>query len=433
LVHSDVCSPLKENSFSGAAYFVTFIDDHSRKLWAYSLKTKNEVLEKFKQFQVMVERQTRKKLKCIRSDNGGEYHGPFDEYCEQQGIKHEKTPPKIPQLNGLAKRMNTTIIERVRCMLNEAKLPKRFWGEALITVVHVINLSPAVALDDNVPDNVWFGKNISYDHLRVFGCKAFVHVPNDERFKLDMKTKQCIFIGYGQDKHGYKLYDPVNKKLMRSRDVIFLEFYQTIEDIEKMEKDESKQSGDLVNRDPVQLDNEHAEDHPDAPIDDVGNDSHEILVDSSIPLKRSTRERQPSTRYPSDEYVTLTDEGKPGCFEKAMDSQQKEKLVNVMQDEMQSLHDNQTFDLVKLPKGKRALQNMWIYRLKHEGNSSSLRYKARLVVKGFRQKKGIDYDEIFSPVVKMSSIRTILSLTASLDLEIENMDVKTAFLYGDLE
>jgi len=215
LVHSDVCGPLKENSFSGAAYFVTFIEDHSRKLWAYSLKTKNEVLEKFKQFQVMVERQTGKKLKCIRLNNGDKYRGPFHEYCKQQDIRHEKTPPKTPQLNGLAERMNRTIIERVRCMLNEAKLPKRFWGEALITAIHVINLNPAVALDGNVPDNVWFGKNVSYDHLRVFGCKAFVHVPKDERSKLDMKTKQCIFIGYGQDEHGYRLYDPINKKLVR--------------------------------------------------------------------------------------------------------------------------------------------------------------------------------------------------------------------------
>ena len=184
---------------------------------------------------------------------------------------------------------------------------------------------------------------------------------------------------------------------------------QTIEDIEKMEKDESKQSSDLVNGDPIQQDNEHVEDHPDAPIDDVGNDPHEILADPSVPLKRSTRERGPSTRYPSDEYVTLVDKGEPECYEEAMDSQQKEKWVDAMQDEMQSLHDNQTFDLVKLPNGKRALQNRWIYKLKHEGNSSSPRYKARLVVKGFRQKKGIDYDEIFSLVVKMSSIRTILS------------------------
>ena len=82
-------------------------------------------------------------------------------------------------------------------MLSEAKLPKHFWGEALIVVVHVINLSLVVALNTKVADTIWFGKNVIYDHLRVFGCRAFVHVPNDERSKLDKKTRQCIFIGYG--------------------------------------------------------------------------------------------------------------------------------------------------------------------------------------------------------------------------------------------
>ena len=113
-------------SFTGALYFVTFIDDCSRKIWVYALKTKDQVLEKFKEFHVLIERQSGKKLKCIRTNNGGEYCGPFDVYCKQYGIKHEKTPPKTPQLNGLAEKMNRTLIERVRCMLSEAKLPKYF-------------------------------------------------------------------------------------------------------------------------------------------------------------------------------------------------------------------------------------------------------------------------------------------------------------------
>ena len=139
------------------------------------------MLEKFKQFQALVERQSLKKVKCICSDNDGEYCGPFDVYYRQRGIKHEKSPPKTPQLNDLAKRMNRTLIEKVRCMLSEARLPKHFLGEALYTAVHVINLSPAVALNTKVPDKIWFGKDVKYDHLRVFGCKAFVHVSKDER------------------------------------------------------------------------------------------------------------------------------------------------------------------------------------------------------------------------------------------------------------
>nr|KYP49409.1 Retrovirus-related Pol polyprotein from transposon TNT 1-94 [Cajanus cajan] len=153
--------------------------------------------------------------------------------------------------------MNRTLTERVRCMLSKAKLSKHFWGEALYTAVHVINLSPVYALNSEVPDKIWFGKNVSYDHLHVFSCKAFVHVPKDERSKLDAKTRQCIFglcifIGYGQDELGYRLYDPVEKKLVRSRDVQFMED-QTIEDIDKMEKSTPKEDGNVADVDPIRL------------------------------------------------------------------------------------------------------------------------------------------------------------------------------------
>ena len=103
-----------------------------------------------------------------------------------------------------------------------------------------------------------------------------------------------------------------------------------------------------------------------------------------------------------------------------------------MQEEMNSLHKNKTYELVELPKGKKALRNKWVFKLK-KNSEKLVKYKARLVVKGFSQKHGVDFDEIFSPVVKMSSIRVVLGLVASLDLELEQLDVKTAFLHGDLE
>ena len=113
------------------------------------------------------------------------------------------------------------------------------------TVVHVLNLTPCVPLQFDVPERVWTGRDVSYDHLRVFGCKAYVHIPKDERSKLDMKTRQCIFVGYGQDEFGYRFYNPVTKKLVRSRDVVFME-NQIIQDIEKSEVSESDDSDGLV-------------------------------------------------------------------------------------------------------------------------------------------------------------------------------------------
>ncbi|GKF08356.1 putative RNA-directed DNA polymerase, partial [Tanacetum coccineum] len=139
------------------------------------------------------------------------------------------------------------------------------------------------------------------------------------------------------------------------------------------------------------------------------------------------------TRYSANKYVLLIDGGEPECYAEAMEDEHKKEWFDAMQDEMKSLYENNTFELTKLPKVKRALKNKWVYKLKTEEYTPRPRYKARLVVKGFSQKKGIDFDEIFSPVVKMGSIRVVLGLAASLDLRVEKMDVKTAFLHGDLD
>ncbi|RDX87201.1 hypothetical protein CR513_31362, partial [Mucuna pruriens] len=261
LVHSDVCCPLNVKSFSGALYFVTFIDDCSRKLWVYALKTKDQVLEKFKHFKALVERQLGKK-----------------------GEIHEKPPPKTPQLNGLAEKMNRTLIERVRCMLSEVRLPKHFWGETLCTTVHVINLIPVVALNTEVLDKIWFVKDVKYDHLRVFSYKAFMHVPKDERYTLDMKTRQ--------------LYDPIEKKLVRTRDVQFMED-QTIKDIDKLGNDFDIPPDDDAEEEQEMSQDENSGDAPKPP---------------PIQLKRSNRQRQSSSRYTFDEYVTLTDGEEPECY-----------------------------------------------------------------------------------------------------------------------
>ena len=136
-------------------------------------------------------------------------------------------------------------------MLSHSKLPKSFWGEAMRTAVDLINLSPSAPLNGDVPERAWTGKDVSYKYLRVFGCRAFVHIPKDEKSKLDSKAKQCIFLGYAHEEFGYRLWDPVDKKIIRSRDVVFLED-QTLEDIQKKaEKPKSSVDERPVNLDPV--------------------------------------------------------------------------------------------------------------------------------------------------------------------------------------
>ncbi|WVZ17355.1 hypothetical protein V8G54_010337 [Vigna mungo] len=344
LVHSDVCST-SEKSLGGAQYFVTFIDDHSKKLWVYPLKRKDEVLRIFKEFHASVERETGRKLKCLRSDNGGEYRGPFEHYCKTHGIKHEKVPPKTPQMNGVAEKFNRTIAEKVRSMLSHAKLPKSLWGEAVVTAADLINLSPSRPLNGKIPEKVWSGKKASYHNLRVFGCKASVHIPKDERAKLDAKVKDCIYLGSPRDEFGFRLWDPANRKIVRSRDVVFFED-QTIQDIKKVENPTLKVISD---QSPIVMNNlggetRQTETNQELQLDEMAEEADQpnlTEVDQLIEdapqepqLRRSTRQKQPSRMYFSDEYVNFTDEGEPPSFVEAMEMKDKDKWLQAMEEEM---------------------------------------------------------------------------------------------------
>ncbi|CAL5398813.1 unnamed protein product [Camellia sinensis] len=370
-VYSDVCGPIEVESLGGRKYFLTFIDNAS-----------------WKTFHAMVERETGKKLKCLRTDNGGEYTSKeFEAYCATRGIRHEKTVSGTPQHNGVAERMNQTIVEKVRCMLKMAKLPKPFWEEVVRVACYLINRSPSVPLNFQIPEEVWSGREISYSHLRVFGCKAFAHVSKEHRQKLDDKATPCIFIGYGDEEFGYRLWNPKNKK------------HAT---------DEEELPQHAVND--VELQDEFLEeDHPEAEGVEQGEPQPPLPETVGPQLRRSTREVKPSSKYPASEYILLTDEGEPESFQEAQNHKEKSSWQQAMQKEMQSLQKNQTYDLVKLHQGRKALQNKWVFKLKKDGSGKLVKYKAQLVVKGFGQKK------------------------SSLNLELEQMDVKTAFLHGDLK
>ena len=131
--------------------------------------------------------------------------------------------PKMLELNGLGKKMNWTIMERVRSMLAHAKLSKTFWAEALMTTTYLINRSRSTPLDGDVPQRVWTRKDVSYRHLKVFDYLAYVHVAKEKQGKLDPKTRPCIFLGYGDDEFGYRLWNLEEKKVIWSRDIVFME------------------------------------------------------------------------------------------------------------------------------------------------------------------------------------------------------------------
>ena len=137
----------------------------------------------------MIERQTEKKVKVLRTDNGGEFcSDAFDDYCRKEGIVRHHTIPHTPQQNGVAERMNRTIISKARCMLSNARMSKYFCAVAANTACYLINKSPSIPLNKKTPIAVWSGTPTDYSHLRVFGCTAYAHVDNG---KLEPRAIKC--------------------------------------------------------------------------------------------------------------------------------------------------------------------------------------------------------------------------------------------------
>nr|KYP64673.1 Retrovirus-related Pol polyprotein from transposon TNT 1-94 [Cajanus cajan] len=239
-VHADLWGPSRVKTLGGGSYFLTIIDDFTRRVWLYVLKDKTETYKKFRDWYTLIQNQLETKLKVLRTDNGLEFLSEqFAEFCRNQGIKRHRTVPHTPQQNGLAERMNRTILERVRCMLLGSGLSKKFWGEAATTAAYLINRCPSSALNNKTPMEAWHGKPVDYSNLRVFGSLAYAHVKEG---KLEPRAVKCVFIGYPDGVKGYKLWklEKGGGKCIISRDVTFDETKLGILEEQQMEESSSK-------------------------------------------------------------------------------------------------------------------------------------------------------------------------------------------------
>jgi hypothetical protein len=202
-----------------------------------------EVFDRFKEFKALFKNQTEKRIKVLRIDNGREFcRNEFEEFYMKCDIARQKATAYTSQQNGVAKRMNMMLIEKIRCMLSGVGLGKELRAEAMGTTCYLVKKSPSSILDDKTPQEVWTGKKPSLTHLKVFGCEAYIHVPKENMSKLDKKAKKCIFIGYKDGLKGYKLWNPEFKKVVYSRDVVFRE----MKDVVKQEVLPSKEEPNKI-------------------------------------------------------------------------------------------------------------------------------------------------------------------------------------------
>jgi transposase InsO family protein len=407
LIHSDICGPMETHTIGGKSYFLTFVDDFSRFTMIYLLSKKSEVFPKFKEYIAVTHNKFGRKIKTLRSDNGGEYvNEKIEQFLKDQGIHHQVTVPYSPSQNGIAERKNRSIMEMTRCMLFEAGLPNGFWGEAVNTATYLQNRLPTKS-NNKTPYELWTNRKPNLSHIKIFGCKAFAYINRHKRGKLDEKAVEGTLVGYDNRSKGYRIYTKGNRIII-SRTVRFIET-----------KDNCIEIPLTRNQDDIECKKEEEEPSPE--IKDV----------IEIP-RRSTRATKGK---PPDYFSFIAQTKEPSTYKdiQNLPEIERNKWHEAMKEEIASLEKNETWELVELPKNKKTIGCKWTYKIKRNEEGIPERYKARLVAKGFNQKFGTDYDETFAPVVKHTTLRAFLSTACYKNMHVNHLDVKTAFLHGELQ
>ncbi|GAB4814243.1 hypothetical protein N2152v2_001289 [Parachlorella kessleri] len=448
LVHTDVCGPLPVTSLGGSSYFVTLLDDYSKLSAVLPLARKSDTAAAVQRTLTQLETQTGYRTKRLRCDNGTEYiNAQLKGYCDDRGIKLETTVRYTPEQNGAAERLNRTLMDKVRPMLTDSGLPKTLWAEAVVAASYVRNRSP-VSKRDKTPWELFFGQKPGVSHLRTFGARVYALTPKELRGKLDPTSEAGRFIGYPANTKGYKvLLD--NGRIVISRDVKFLEVSG------KATASKPKEHSPDDSSDDEEAEFYRGEGSPAEQATAMNHDAADAPGPSGsrgrpTSNRPGVRPRRTAVEVPAsvwrDEGYMITGRKRnlagsahsavimePATMEEALSCEEAELWQQAMDDEMASLLANDTWSLEQPPLGVKPIPVKWVYKVKRDATGRVERHKARLVAKGFHQREGIDYEEVFAPVSKYTTVRTLLAATAVQDLEMHQLDIKTAFLNGKLE
>lgn len=224
LIHCDIWGKYWTPSLTNANNFLTIVDDHSRVVWVYPLKHKFETSFCLMHFHEMVKTQFEKNIKRIRCDNGGEFiSNKMMGFYAEHGIILETTCPHTPQQNRVVERKHRHLLETARALMFEANLPKRFWGECILTATYIINRLPSQVIGNKTPYELLHGEKPYYDHMRVLGSLAYYLSIETNGDKFEIRGRSGVFMGYPSRTKGYKILNPSSGKIITSRDVKFAE------------------------------------------------------------------------------------------------------------------------------------------------------------------------------------------------------------------
>ncbi|CAI7798024.1 unnamed protein product, partial [Closterium sp. NIES-53] len=388
LVHMDVVGPTRAPSLSGSRYFLTIVDDHTRAVWVYPLKTKGEVAAAvLKEWMPRPQRESGHKQNCV------------------------------------AERFNWTLQAGARTLLGRAGLPDPFWVTALRQVALVKNRVLATVGDKQwVPYTKWYWSAPAVNMLRAYGCMVVFHVPKKKRGKLEASRRWGVHLGLAKDHKGWLIWDLTSQRLIVSRDVKFLEslYYKKW----KQQQQKLPTTPLIIEADEVQRPLRQVQvTISDEEISGVTEDGGEPEVVRAGSVAEQCDEDEIAHCY----WAAVSE---PKTLAEALSGPDAEKWKQSVKEEYDSLLENETWELCELPPGKKAISSKLIFRHKYGPDGELTRYKSRLVAKGFQQTKGKDFDEIFAPVGKGTTLRVMLGTAANRGWRIKQMDITIAFLNG---
>ncbi|CAA7025697.1 unnamed protein product [Microthlaspi erraticum] len=410
----------------------------------------------------MVETQYKAVVKGVRSDNAPELK--FTSLFRQKGIISYHSCPETPEQNSVVERKHQHILNVARSLMFQAHIPLELWGDFVLTAVFLLNCLPTPLLNDKSPFEVLTSKAPGYTGLRVFGCLAYCSTSSKSRHKFQPRAKPCVFLGYPPGCKGYKLLDLESNTTHVSRNVVFHE------EIFPFSTGQSDFPLDFFTLDQESLNTDSPNMvHRAVPVVEVGapmvvNDNPTHVCSRSEdscpgneeePSKRASKSpayldeyycnvQDAYIPYPlanvmsytqlSDEYkayiCALTLLPEPASFKDAL---KFDEWIQAMNEELMALEKTNTWDICSLPPDKHAIGCKWVYKLKLLANDCLERYKAQLVAKGYTQHAGVDFVDTFSPVAKMTTVKTLLAVSAAKNWSLTQLDISNAFLNGDLE
>ena len=397
IITTDVCGPFNTQSLGGARYFVTFTCAHSDYTEVAAIKHKSDCKAELMNYITRLITQFGHPPKIIRSDRGGEYiDSELQSFLCSKGIIFQCTVPRCPQQNGISERKNRTLLEAIRTTLMYRNLPKYLWAEALHYANDTFN---AIPHDTNLqsPRDIFYDISSNHEFIEFGTRVCFISNPQG-RSKLDERGIFGRFVGYDHNSKGFRIF--INGKIRIERHVKFL-----------------NDSDVKINETVLHINEEKCD-----------NQNTELIQNTDLITepRRSERIRAKQAHSTSEVF-------EPKTYKQALNCPEKDKWILAMEEELRSIRDNDTWSTVDLPKGRSAIGCRWVFKYKQGNNTENCRYKARLVAQGYTQKFGEDYDEVFAPVTRSSTFRTLLTIASARNLIVKQYDVKTAFLNGTLK